>query len=420
MNSDELKKLGDEKYKSGDYYAAIDYFSAYLETDPKNAPMHNIIGYLYEKIDRYETVDEQIKYYEKAAKLDPTFNMAIRNLAFAYSKKERYQDAIAQFHKLFNLGAIPDDYFAYACLKIKLGDFEEGWKYYEYRFCKEYGRTEYPIIEKPRWEGQNISNKTLLVQYEQGFGDSLLFFRYLYEVKPLVKKIIFRVQNELVNLFKTSNKDNNIEIVGMSTELSELSFDYHISLLSLLYVMKANINNIPLSEGYIKADENKVKAYKDEFFNNDCFKIGIAWHGMVVGNKRRNIPLQDFSPLTSLKNVKVYSFQKNAGYNQLSKLPPDVEIIDLGKTFNDFSDTAAAMANIDLFVTSDNGVFNLAGAMGKRTFLLLNKYSEWRWFFDNDSTPWYKSVKIFKKERENDNWNLLIKRVIETIQREQK
>lgn len=416
MNGEELKKLGDEKYKKGDYYGAIEYFKAYLETDPQNASMYNVVGYLYEKIDRYSTVDEQIKYYEKAVEVDSKCTMAIRNLAFSYSKKGRYEDAIAQFEKLFSLGAIPDDYFAYGCLKIELGDFKDGWKYYEYRFSKEYGRTLYPKFDKPRWDGQNISDKILLVQYEQGFGDSFLFFRYLYEVKPLVRKIIFRVQNELVDLLKTSNPDKNIEIVGMSTELNDLSFDYHIPLLSLPYALKSTIDNIPLSQGYIKADENKVKAYKEKFFNNDSLKIGIAWNGMVVGNRRRNIPLINFYNLTTLKNVKIYSFQKNTGYDQLSKLPLDFEVIDLGKEFKDFSDTAAAMANIDIFITSDNGVFNLAAAMGKQTFLLLNKFAEWRWFFDTETTPWYKSVRIFKKENENDDWSLLINQVIEVIQ----
>ena len=254
----------------------------------------------------------------------------------------------------------------------------------------------------------------MLVQYEQGFGDSLQFFRYLEQVKPLVKKIIFRVQDELVELLKINT---NIEIVRNSVPLDELSFDYHIPLMSLMYILKIPINNIPFSEGYIKADEEKINNYKKEFFDNNSFKIGISWHGTSIGNKHRNIPLRCLFPLAGLQNVKIYSLQKGFGQKEAEGLPDNIKIIDLGKTFNDFSYTAAAMANLDLFITGDNALLNLAGAMGKKTFLLLNKYSEWRWFLHSYTTPWYKSVKIFKKQNENDNWDSLMKRIVKNIKK---
>lgn len=411
-----LNKLADEHYKKNDYEGAIYYFKKYIEKDPQNAVTPNIIGYLYEKINRYENLEEQIKYYEKALEINPDLSCAIRNLAFVYSRADQNEKAIECFQKLFKNGSVPDDYFAYACLKIKLKDFEEGWKYYEYRFLKEFGKTPYPQIEQPKWEGQNISDKTLLVHYEQGYGDSIQFFRYLEQVKPFAKKIIFVVQNELADLLKMNLKNSKcIEIVRASEQLNNLQFDYHIPLMSLPYLLNANIDNIPYPEGYIKPDEEKVEEYKRDFFDNNNYKIGISWQGWKGGNKRRNIPLEVFYPLTKLKNVKVYSFQKDNA-EMLEHLPTGVKIIDLGKTFNNFSDTAAAIANLDLFVTSDNSVFNMAGAMGKKTYLLLNKDSEWRWFFDEEKTPWYDCVDIFKKQKENESWVLVMKRVIESIE----
>ena len=115
------------------------------------------------------------------------------------------------------------------------------------------------------------------------------------------------------------------------------------------------------------------------------------------------------------QNVKIYSFQKNLEAKQLQQLPENVEIVDLGADFKDFSDTAAAIENVDLFVTSDNSVFNLAATMEKNTFLLLNRFSEWRWFFDEEKTLWYDSVKIFKKQNEQESWDLLMQRVINEI-----
>lgn len=396
---------------------AIPYYKKYLELEPLNANVNNTIGNLYKEINKNENVDEQIKYFKRAIELKPDFVGALRNLSIVYYLNSGYEkEAIECYQKIFKIKPIKDDYFVYSCLQIKLGNFEEGWKHYESRFEKFFEQTHYPKMNKPRWEGQPIHDKTLLVQYEQGYGDSLCFFRYLEQVKPLVKKIIFRTQDSLMELFRNSSHD--IEIVGKSTPIEELSFDYHVPLMSLPLVLNARVDNIPLAEGYIKANESKVEKYKKEFFDNDCLKIGISWNGMKNGNPLRNIPLETFYPLTKMNNVKVYSFQKGFGSEQLDKKPPVFEIIDLGKTFDDFDDTAAAMANLDLFVSSDNGVFNLAASMGKKSFLMLNQNSEWRWMLDNERTPWYQSVRLFKKRDDKESWDLLMEKIIETIQTE--
>lgn len=413
---DIAKTIGDiYRENINDFETAIKYYNQYIEACPNNkdkAFAYNTLGHLYERISQYENIDKQIECFEKALEILPDLKPAMRNLTVVYPRAEREFDAVKCFEKLFKLGATMDDYFDYAALKIKLKDFKEGWKYYEYRFSKESGTTVYPKINKPKWRGQKIPGKTLLVQYEQGFGDSIQFLRYLEQVKPLVGKIIFRVQNELVELFKSNVKD--IEIVGMRTAVEDLQFDYHIALMSLMHFLNTTIDNIPMAEGYIRADENKIKNYKKKFFDNDCLKIGISWQGAAIGNKRRNIPFETFYPLARMKNVKVYSFQKDASV-EMKNLPYNVQITDLGSTFKDFSDTAGAMANVDLFVTSDNAVFQLAAAMGKKTFLLLSKDAEWRWFFDDQTTPWYSSVKIFKKKNELDSWDSLITRVMEVL-----
>lgn len=357
-----LNELGYEKFKNKDYVAAIVYYEKYIKLCKTNAVVYNMLGYLYQKLAKYQNIDKQISYFEKALEIQPDYKQAIRNLALVYPLAGKHQEASECFHKLFKLDPVLDDYMAYGCQKIQLKDFEEGWKYYEYRFLKEYTPTEYPKMDKPRWEGQKILDKTLLVQYEQGFGDSIQFCRYLEQIKPMVGKIIFRVQNELVDLMK--NSFNDIEIVGKSALIRDLSFDYHIPLMSLPYILKASVDNIPLAEGYLKADKSKVEAYREKFFDNDCFKIGISWSGTKFGNVCRNIPLRFFYPLAKLKNTRIYSFQKGFATEQLKELPEEIEIIDLGKNFNNFSETAVAIENIDLFVTSDNSLFNLSGAMG--------------------------------------------------------
>lgn len=410
-----LSNLAYEKFEEKDYISAIIYCNRYIEIDQTNPIIYNTLGYIYKKISKYENIEKQISLFEKALELDSEYIVAIRNLALAYPLAGRYQEAVKCFQKLFELAPVMDDYLAYAYLKIKLKDFDEGWKYYQYRFIRE-NCIGYPQMDKPEWKSENISDKTLLVHFEQGFGDSIMFFRYLEQAKTYAKKIIFRVQDEIADLIKINLK--NIEVVGVSTPLEELNFDYHIPLINLLNVMPTSADNIPFSAGYIKADENKIEQFKNRFFDNDCLKIGISYNGTQLGNRLRNVPLECFYPLSKIKNVKVYSFQKGFGAKQIENMPSDIEIVDLGKEFNDFSDTAAAMANIDLFITSDNSVFNLAGAMGAKTLVLLNKDSEWRWFLDEETTPWYDSVRIFKKKDENEDWNVLMQEISDIVAKE--
>lgn len=396
-----------------DFVNALDYFKKYLEKEPQDVKVYVIIGHLYKRLDYYGYLKEQIQYFEKALEFMPDDKEIMKSLAYAYLGLEKSQEAVHYFQKSFNSATSANDYFIYGCQQMKLGNFDEGWKYYEYRFVKEYGKTHYPLFKQTKWSGQPITDKTLLVQNEQGFGDSLQFSRYLQKLKPMCKKVIFRIQNELEDLFKIN--DSQIEIVSESTPISELSFDYHVPVMDLVRLMDNQLDGTPSSEGYIKADTNKVEKYKKHFFDNNNLKIGICWHGAANGNNLRNILLEVFYPLTKLENVKVYSFQKGLGSEQLENLPQDIEIVDLGKTFNDFSDTAAAMANIDLFISSDNGVFNLAGAMGKKSFLLLNKPSNWRWFFDEETTRWYDNVRIFKKQDKNESWESLMQKIIATF-----
>jgi len=96
-------------------------------------------------------------------------------------------------------------------------------------------------------------------------------------------------------------------------------------------------------------------------------------------------------------------------------MPSDFNIIDLGITFNDFSDTAAAIENLDLIIGIDTSVAHLAAALGKKTWILLQKPNEWRWFLDSDTSPWYNSVRLFR-QKEKNNWEELMERVFNKLQ----
>lgn len=410
-NYEDYKFLGILYDKINDKNRAILCFEKYIENMPSDPLMYNAVGELYSDINLYDNFEKKIDYFKKAIELDPKCKIAVKNLAYTYRNADNIEESLKCFEKLLELNPENDDYCNYAHLLLKNKDFENGFKYFETRFDRGLLSTPHPKINSPKLTKEiDFSNKTILVHYEQGYGDTVQFCRYLSKFKP--KKIIFLVQDELVDLLKFNLK--SVEVVGNSTSVDDLSFDYYIMLMNLPMLLNETVDSILLTSGYIEADVEKINFYKKKYFDNNSFKIGIAWSGALEGLKNRNIPLSYFYPLAQLKNVCVYSFQKGFD-NDLDNLPNGVKIENLGKTFNDFSDTAAALQNVDLVITTDNVIANLAGAMGKKTYLLIFEDSDWRWFDDTEKTPWYNSVKIFRGKNKEDSINLIIKNIINNI-----
>lgn len=398
----------DEFYKEERFENAINYYENAFSIAP-NEILAIRIATCWNKIKPYAFFEEQLIWINKAIEINPNSTIAYRNLAILHSKFGNNKEAQQAFGKLLTLQPIADDYYAYACTCFKLKNFDQAWKYFDKRFEKVIGKTDYPQILKPQWDGKK-TDKTLLINYEQGFGDTFMFCRFIKLVKPLVGKIIFRVQKELYKLIKDSFTD--IEVVSEKVKLKDLIFDYHIPLMSIPAVLNLVYEDFTYQKNLIQPDMAEYNFYKANYYNNDNFKIGFAFHGAANGNPRRNIPPKNFLKLLEIPNAKLYSFQKN--YNQeLHDKIFENKLINLGNTFKDFSDTVAALKGIDLFVTSDNVLLNLAGTLGIKTCLLLAKDSEWRWFKDDKKTIWYDSVEVFKKEQETDDWKPLFDKVVE-------
>ena len=160
--------------------------------------------------------------------------------------------------------------------------------------------------------------------------------------------------------------------------------------------------------------KNKSAANK-----NKKFKIGLAYHGTKESILTyRDISVKRFLPLLKMDGVEFYSFQSDNYAQELQQLDDEIKIVDLGKVFKNFEDTACAMNCMDLTITTDNVVMNLGGALGLKTFALFNKFTEGRWYnVDGDDLGWYKSVKPFHAVTFNDWDNLIsdVKKEIETL-----
>ena len=276
-------------------------------------------------------------------------------------------------------------------------DIQNGFRYY--KFLNKETKDKY----KNHWDGKKHPDSTLLVFYYAGYGDHIMFSRYLPFLKDYFKHIKVLLPISVSCL--VSKNISGVEFV----DSANVEYDYSTSILELPYLLGMDFENIPFSSGYLSADEKKVKEYREKYFLTDKKKIGLFWQGNPKVFANRSIKLEELEPILDMEDIQYYSFVKEDEKNQIDKYP---QILNLGQTFKNFEDTAAAMMNLDLFVTIDSSVVHLAGALGVKTCLLLPYSSEWRWFKDEKKTPWYDSVTIYKQKTPY-NWQ----NAVEEIQR---
>ena len=400
---------------------AIEYYEKALEKNQNNFSIYNMLGHLYSTCYQDKFKDKQIEYLTRAYELAPNNRIVVKNLAYVYGKFDEVQKADEFYSKLMYLNPTHSDLHAYGAYLVKHQRFSEVFKFLQHRFQKEdLKNVAFPQLlttKKKKWNLKvDIKDKRILVHFEQGFGDSIMFVRFLDELKSMCKEVSLVVQRPLISLFEDSKLGVNIYT---EEQIPSINFDYYIPMMDLPIVCETKPSTIPKAGGYLKVPKSKINAYKKEFINdNDKIKIGIAYEGTLASKETdRDIPLRFLYPLMELPDVEVYSFQVDDLTRQMDMVPPEAQLIRLGRTFKNWEDTACAMNCMDFMVTTDNGVMNLAGALGIKTFGLFNRIVEWRWFkTEGNDIAWYKSIKPFQCPTSGE-WEVPVNKVLEEVEK---
>ena len=400
---------------------AIEYYEKALEKNQNNFSIYNMLGHLYSTCYQDKFKDKQIEYLTRAYELAPNNRIVVKNLAYVYGKFDEVQKADEFYSKLMYLNPTHSDLHAYGAYLVRHQRFSEGFKFLQHRFQKEdLKNVAFPQLlttKKKKWNLKvDIKDKRILVHFEQGFGDSIMFVRFLDELKSMCKEVSLVVQRPLISLFEDSKLGVNIYT---EEQIPSINFDYYIPMMDLPIICETKPSTIPKAGGYLKVPKSKINAYKKEFINdNDKIKIGIAYEGTLASKETdRDIPLRFLYPLMQLPDVEVYSFQVDDLTRQMDMIPPEAQLIRLGRTFKNWEDTACAMNCMDFMVTTDNGVMNLAGALGIKTFGLFNRIVEWRWFkTEGNDIAWYKSIKPFQCPTSGE-WEVPVNKVLEEVEK---
>ena len=318
------------------------------------------------------------------------FKKSLKDYDFIINNKSSCEEKI-YFEALFNKGL----------LLLMNEKYYDGWEHYEYRFRAK--NITKPLYLKDIPFLKNLSDlkkKSLLIHAEQGIGDNIQFIRYIFLIKKYCPDISFLVNKKLCKILEES--ELGIKIISSINE--NTNYDFHCPIMSLPYKLSNYINQIPYADSYINIKEERILKWR-KIFSKQKFNIGINWTASLNSqlDKGRSIPLENFRNISLLNDVNLFSLQKNPGDNV--KLLKQMNIHNFEKLDENhtFIDTAPIIKNLDLIITCDTSIAHLAGSLGKKTFLILQKNSEWRWLREKNVTPWYKSIKIFR-QRIQDEW----------------
>lgn len=258
----------------------------------------------------------------------------------------------------------------------------------------------------------------MVIGFEAGHGDMIQFSRYAIVLKDLgVARITLICHPGLKRLFgKLQDVD---QVLSFAEEIPSDGWDYWSPPLSLPFYC-GTLSDIPAPIPYLCADPTSVEQWSRQLPDSRC-RVGLVWKGSprFENDADRSIPsLELLSPLWGVTGVQFVSLQKGPGEAEAEQPPPGLNLFAVGGSLEDFADTAAIIANLDLVISVDTAVAHLAGAMGIPCWVLLPDYrTDWRWMTGRSDSPWYpKGMRLFRQSPD-ENWPPVIATVAEELKK---
>ncbi|HXE53972.1 MAG TPA: tetratricopeptide repeat protein [Tepidisphaeraceae bacterium] len=347
--------------------------------------------------------------YRRAIELQPNLVDAHNNLGIVLWEQGRADEAAEAYRAA--LAAKPMDAkarFNLGLLQLAIGDFASGWENHEARF----EANPQLIISKfpqPLWDGSDPAGKRILVQCEQGFGDTFQFIRYAPLLADRGARVIVRCPPELRRLL--SGQRGIEQVISTGDAIPE--FDAHVPLLSLPRLFGTTIGTIPAHVPYLKADPEQVAQWRVRLAKEPGqMKVGLVWAGRPRQrvDQNRSVPPQILAPLADASELTWVSLQKD----RTELLPDEFHVIDWTSELADFADTAALISALDLVMSIDTGVAHLSGALGKPTWVLLMHIPDWRWMLGGSESAWYPTMRLFRQPVAGD-WETPVRQMAELL-----
>lgn len=386
---------------------ALECYDRALELRPDYAEAYNNRGIALTALKRF---DEAMASIARALAIRPNYPEAHNSRGIAYYERNQYREALECYQAAIELKPdLAQAHFNMAQCQLLLGDFEHGWQENEWRWeIAQAGGVKRRFVQ-PQWSGtEEIAGKTILLHAEQGFGDTLQFYRYARLVAACGARVILEVQRPLKRLL---SGDAGVHLVLARGEPLP-HFDLHCPLLSVPRAFGAQPATIPPMSAPLRVPRQSMQIWQSRLGPQVKPRIGIAWCGRPShkNDHNRSIALQTLLGSFALP-VELISLQKDVNAaDEVFLRAKSSSVAHFGPVLTDFMETAALAALMDLVVTVDTSVAHLAAALGRPTWILLPSPPDCRWMLDREDSPWYPSVRLFRQNQAGD-WGVVIANV---------
>jgi hypothetical protein len=429
-----------------DYRGAEACFRAALAQEPEFLEAQVNLAWTLEQLGDLAQAEHA---YQRALELDPTCLEALRNLGVLLVGQKRFAEGQTLYDRLLslhpevpavwsNLGALKvglgQEEEAEACFRralaldpryarasfnlsyllLRRGQYEEGWRVHK---AGERAATAFNF-PFPEWQGEDLAGQAILIGPEGGHGDMIQFCRYA----PLLKargaaRVGILCHPALTRLF--ASLDGVDEVLGLEAGLPGDGWDCWTLPLSLPLHFGTRLDTIPAALPYLRAEPERVEAWRPRL-PKAGLRVGLAWKGdprFETDGDRSLTSLADLAPLWAVSGVAFVSLQKGQGEHEAAAPPAGQPLIPLGSQVEDFADTAAIMAGLDLIITVDSAAAHLAGALGKPCWVLLPAYrTDWRWLTGRADAVWYPGVLRLFRQDEDGDWSGVVRAVAAALE----
>lgn len=441
--------LGLAHHKSQSQPAALAAYQRALALDPGNAMLHSNLSALHFQIKddraalrfvrqalqldpdnylawanasnawlRLREPGSALLAAQRACTLAPQYFVALQALSNALKELQRWDEALAVMVRAAQAASgEPKVKWAVAMLQLLRGDYVNGFINHEARWAGS-PELEHAAFLSPQthWQGEDLRGKTLLVWGEQGFGDAIQFVRFIPAIAERVRAaggtLIYCCFRKLLPLFERSLAALAITVVPH--DAAEFpAFDFDLPVGSLPLRLGVTLDTLPAPSHYLEADPVRTRRWGAKLSDDAALKVGLVWSGNRT--HQRN-PLRSMPPslyaqaLQAIPGATFYSLQIDGAEDVKEMAGHGLAVIDHTASLDSFDESAALIGNLDLVITVCTSVAHLAGALGVRTWLLLDVNPHWIWMLERRDSPWYPSLTLYRQQQYRD-WSPVLQRV---------
>jgi len=350
-----------------------------------------------------------LKYYAQALTEDRGSASAFNNYGNVLRELGDPVGAVPFLQRSIQLAPThPTAQFNLAVAYLLAGDYIRGWPQYETRWNYEHLAGALPNYTQPRWTGQDIQGKTVLVVGEQGHGDNIQFVRFIGDIVSRGARVVLTLNASLRPLILGPSIPT---ILVEGDSLPE--FDFWIPIMSIPGVIGSTVENIANVQYYLTADTRLQKEWQTRLGLKHRLRIGFCWSGRrdTWINRHKAMPFETMLEL----------IRRNPGYEWINlqcdcTAEEEAELVATGVraypgAIRSFADSAALLMHMDVVLSVDTAVAHLAGALGRPVWVMLSQYAlDWRWLLDRDSSPWYSTARLFRQPKMGD-WSSVTEKI---------